>query len=439
MMRTNSGHRLTTAAVMVVSLFSLLLFLPAGVSRADAGPTLTVLADALNVRQGPGIEFPVIGVARGGDVLTPVARHVGSGWYKVQLSGGGSGWVSGAAALVLASSDAASLASAEAGTPSTRSQADVIVFQTVSGGAMYAVNADGGNLRHLTEGIDPALSPDGRTVAFTRWQNSGNGSVGGLWIISIDGSGERQVLRDVRQPKSPTWSPDGKRIALSMQQGGRVDPLRQCIPWGQGPVPPGGELDGNLMCFTIAAAPFWGLRTVDVATGAFEDQPRDRYSSAPTWDPANGWHIVYRGDRGLVNLDLNRKTTWPLTTDGADRAPVLSPDGTRVAVSYRQNDHWEVHVMNAGGSGRVRLTETPTTYIVEQTIKGEPVRIWNNAAPAWSPDGTRVAFLTDRTGRWEIWLMNADGTNQHPLLPSAVASGINLEYHGVDERSISWR
>ena len=108
-------------------------------------------------------------------------------------------------------------------------------------------------------------------------------------------------------------------------------------------------------------------------------------------------------------------------------------------MSYRQNDHWEVHVMNAGGSGRVRLTETPTTYIVEQTIKGEPVRIWNNAAPAWSPDGTRIAFLTDRTGRWEIWLMNADGTNQHPLLPSAVASGINLEYHGVDERSISWR
>jgi len=54
-----------------------------------------------------------------------------------------------------------------------------IVFQIVSGGPIYAVDVDtltgtgGGNLRYLTTGMDPALSPDGRQVAFTRWPTGG--------------------------------------------------------------------------------------------------------------------------------------------------------------------------------------------------------------------------------------------------------------------------
>jgi Tol biopolymer transport system component len=64
---------------------------------------------------------------------------------------------------------------------------------------------------------------------------------------------------------------------------------------------------------------------------------------------------------------------------------------------------------------------------------------WNNAAPAWSPDGSQIAFLTDRTGQWEIWVMNADGTDQHPLLPSEVQAQLNLQYDGMEERMLSWR
>jgi sugar lactone lactonase YvrE len=85
----------------------------------------------------------------------------------------------------------------------------VIVFQTTSGGEIYAINADGSNLRYLTTGLDPALSPDGQWVAFTRWDNPQNGALGSLWVINIDGTGERVILGDIRQPKSPIWSPDG--------------------------------------------------------------------------------------------------------------------------------------------------------------------------------------------------------------------------------------
>jgi Tol biopolymer transport system component len=64
---------------------------------------------------------------------------------------------------------------------------------------------------------------------------------------------------------------------------------------------------------------------------------------------------------------------------------------------------------------------------------------WNNVAPAWSPDGSQIAFLTDRTGRWEIWVMNADGSQQRPMFTDQVDDQLDIHYNFVDERVLSWR
>jgi Tol biopolymer transport system component len=291
-------------------------------------------------------------------------------------------------------------------------------------------------------------------VAFTRWDDTQHGAFGSLWVINVDGTGERAILGDVRQPKSPVWSPDGSQIAINMQQGGRLSPEAKCsdglpseplLADEDGDyfrvsveVEADGEIDSQL-CYTLLARPFWGLRLVDVASGEFQDLPADIFSYAPTWDPANDWRLVYDGERGLVNLDLNQGTTWALTDDTADRAPVFSPDGGRIAVSYWQHDHWDIHVMNADGSGRARLTETPLRAIVEARIRGEETQAWNNVAPAWSPDGSQIVFLTDRSGRWEIWTMGADGSNQRPLLPAELQAQLGITYNSVGERVLSWR
>ena len=57
----------------------------------------------------------------------------------------------------------------------------------------------------------------------------------------------------------------------------------------------------------------------------------------------------------------------------------------------------------------------------------------------YAPDGSQLAFVTDRTGKWEIWIMNADGSNQRPMFPNGALDGLTLNYFGVDERMLSWR
>jgi uncharacterized protein YraI len=430
-------------ALGVVMLAALLL-MPAAAAQAADAPTFTVAVAALNLRQGPGTGYTIVDVLRAGETGTATGRDAAGAWLQAQMAGGRTGWVY--AEFVTVSGDAGKLPVVQAvaaAAPASRavpaSAGNTIVFQASSGGVIYAMNADGSGLRRLTTGIDPTISPDGRLVAFTRWSGSSTGVLGDLWVIGLDGSGERKVLGDVQQPKSPVWSADGKTIIVNIQRGKSVSP-RRCMP-DTFPLPPESEevvQVGDSICFRTVD-PFWRLRAVDVATGAYQDVPGDVKSKAPTLDPVNGWRVVYVGERGLVNLDVTRGNTWFLTDDPQDHTPTFSPDGRKIAVSYRQTDHWEVHTMNADGTGRARLTETPTSVLVEQQLKGQSSRSWDNAAPAWSPDGARIAFLSNRNGAWEIWVMNADGSNQRLLLPASALGGNQIRYDGMEERVISWR
>ena len=89
-----------------------------------------------------------------------------------------------------------------------------------------------------------------------------------------------------------------------------------------------------------------------------------------------------------------------------DGDPAWSPDGSKIAfTSERDNGDREIYVMNADGSGQFRLTASPGF----------------DENPSWSPNGKRIAFDSMRDGNLEIYVMNADGTKQsrvtnHPAL-----------------------
>lgn len=429
------------------------------VANPADSPQVEVIAAGLNIRSGPGLAYPPIAALKAGDRAAVLGRNEAGDWLRVDSGSKGSGWIFGSREYVRISGNTNDLPRLEApplprfstdgsgaGDAIERNGAssDKLIFTTGSGGEVSAINVDGSGLRRLAGGvIDPVVSPDGQQVAFTRWETGQDGALGSLWLINIDGTSERVILNNVYNPRTPVWSPDGNQIAISMQYGGRLEPERKCgssrPPQGAYDISVSREDDGDIkFCYTLPPDPHWGLRLVDVTTGAFEDLPRDTYSFSPAWDPANPWRLVYDGDRGLVSLDLNRGTTRALTSDVNDRSPVFSPDGRKIAVSYRQDDHWEIHLLNADGSGRRRLTQTSIVTLVEQQLNGETPRSFNNAAPAWSPNGTQIAFVTDRTGRWEIWVMNVDGSNQRPLFATEVQAQLGLQYQGVNERMLNW-
>jgi len=267
------------------------------------------------------------------------------------------------------------------------------------------MNADGTGLRRLTDGLDPAWSPDGRQIAFTRWREPR-----GLYVINGDGSGERRVLGG-NLIKGPTWSSDGQRIVFSWQRGGQ-EPRELCDP--------------RVGCFILPADPYWRLAYVDLASGESDHVASEVHSFNPHWEPG-GSRILYAGDRGLYLTEMEGKSRLLLETANPVRNPVWSPDGHRIALQMRLHDHWEIFVLNADGSGLRQLTQS--SPLAERAA--------NNVAPAWSPDGRHIAFLSDRDGAWRLYVMESDGRAQRPLAPKALAD-IAFSYDFAAERVVDW-
>jgi Tol biopolymer transport system component len=127
--------------------------------------------------------------------------------------------------------------------------------------------------------------------------------------------------------------------------------------------------------------------------------------STPASDDLTG-RLVFstEGDVYVMNADGSERTRLTTHPD-EDFDPAWSPDGTRIAFRSHRDGDEEVYVMNADGSVQTNLTNNPTS----------------DYSPAWSPDGTQIAFASDRAGRSgnDIWIMDADGAN--PVQITAIA------------------
>src|SRR5437588_5946021 len=103
----------------------------------------------------------------------------------------------------------------------------------------------------------------------------------------------------------------------------------------------------------------------------------------------------------VMNADGSGQTR--LTSDpNDDRAPVWSPDGSRIAFqSLRNGVNYQVYVMNADGSNQLNISNDG----------------FNDTQPSWSPDGCRIAFASDRdhAAYNSVYVMNSNGTNQSRL------------------------
>jgi hypothetical protein len=299
-----------------------------------------------------------------------------------------------------------------------------IVFQQSTGGVIYAVNGDGSNLTVISSGLDPAWSPDGKQIAFARWDTV----YPGLYLANADGTGECLIYGAPRV-RSPRWSPDGKFIAFTQQKNiassqtvwklgvvelptvkpgaTEITPVKLTEPeCSRLCLTPSWKSDGKALAFTD---PGEGIMATNVISGSasFILAPTGTYYDAGADIP-----------RPILHLPPLQSSLW-------------SPDGTRIAYAEKAHDRWELHTINADGSNAVGITSpNPILYTFFRVIV-------NNVVPVWSPDSKQILFLSDRNGKWEFFVVNADGSNPRQVLKS-VTDLIPLRFDFENERMMDW-
>jgi TolB protein len=118
----------------------------------------------------------------------------------------------------------------------------------------------------------------------------------------------------------------------------------------------------------------------------------------PSWSP-DGRALAYSTYRPnpdiVISFIYQGVLQSPTKGVGTNYLPVFSPDGTRIAFMSVRNGNPEIWVMNVDGSNVRQLTNHPA----------------GDGTPTWSPNGTQIAFVSDRTGTPQVYLMGADGSN----------------------------
>ena len=305
------------------------------------------------------------------------------------------------------------------------SDASAIIFVSDRDGnaEIYSVDLSGEAVSNLTkttgDEYDPVVSPDRRLVAFR--SDSPDGTA--IEVMSLKEGSRTRLALGTGAPQGTTWSPDSDRVAYVLN-GEAPSRVRVANSDGSQSMVltsvPGDEVgdwspDGKSVVFSVNHGQDRGiyLRNPD---GVNEFRLTDGPDTSPIWSP-DSKKIAFLSTRD-GNLDIfvmkpdgtgQRNLT---TNEAPDYGISWSPDGKRLLFVSERDGNAEIYVMKVDRDDQERFT---STYV---RLTHNKVR---DVQPVWSPDGKRIAFVSYLDDDAELFVMNADGTDQIRLT--------NNEYH----------
>jgi TolB protein len=268
--------------------------------------------------------------------------------------------------------------------------------------------------RPITNGGLPSVAPRGDVIAFVS-NRDGNYDV---YITTVDGANQLRITTSAAPESAPNWTADGRLVFATWGDNKSTvfaasehNPTPTVIGTTSGRQPAISP-DGKKLLYSKGQFP-----SMLLAESALDGTNERELSKTPSAQ-FNGVYSPDQKQIAFARMDSTRQLqVWVMNADGtAERQltqfkaddgspqwPAWSPDGTLLAIQ-------------SGKYNRQAPTENTAHIWVVDVKSGATTKLnahdkpYLDETPSWFPDGRRIAFQSDRTGRMEIWVMNADGS-----------------------------
>src|SRR5918997_2362129 len=297
---------------------------------------------------------------------------------------------------------------------------------------IYTMNPDGTSVTNITAthtdvnwaprityGDGPEWSTDGTKIAASGSSVSDSGSCcsRNVYVMNADGTNVQRLTNTPSTTEGedyePTWAPDGSWLAFTSTRGdGDGDPETT-------------DFSADREIYRMDANGTNETQLTDTPSVSSDEQPsispdgtKIAFASNQHYrffgDPENAdlldIYVMNADGTNVRRLTFDAKATYPLDTQS--QSPAWSPDGTRIAYESTRGfeGKGEIFVRNVDGSG-------------------EPINVSNHpdwdTDPAWSPDGTQITFTSERAGQRDIWAVDAPPVAS-PTTPAALFLPLSL-------------